>query len=139
MDAEKLRRVRDAYKERKQLAEKIKEFDAMRISPRITAYGGERVQTSPKGDIQPETIAKLDALIAVYRKKLNECVELILEFETALEGLKGRDRRIMRLYYIDGKTWEQVCVEVDVSWVHLHRVRKKIMEKMCGEAQNSTE
>ena len=126
MDAEKLRRVRDAYKERKQLAEKITEFEAMRISPRITAYGGERVQTSPKGDVQPETIAKLDALVAAYSKKLDECVELIMEFENALEGLKGRDRRIMRLYYIDGKTWEQVCVEVGRSWRQLYRDRNRI-------------
>ena len=131
MDAEKLRRVRDAYKERKQLAEKITEFEAMRISPRITAYGGERVQSSPKGDIQPEAIAKLDALIAAYGKKLDECVELILDFEHAIATLRGRDRCIMRMYYIDGMTWEQVCVEVDVSWRQLYRIRARILKELC--------
>ena len=130
MDEEKLCRVKEAYKEWKQLKGKLEEFESMRISPRITAYGGERVQTSPKGDLQPDTIEKVDALIAVYNAKLSKCAELIAEFENAIGRLKGRDRRIMRLYYIDGMTWEKVCVEVDVSWMHLHRLRKKIMAKM---------
>lgn len=130
MTNEKLREVREAYKERKQLKEKIIEFESARTSPRGTVYGVERVQTSPRGDIQADSIATLDKLLERYNAKLIECTELIYEFETALEKLGSRERRLMRMYYIDGMTWEQVCVEMNLSWTNLHRVRRKAIEKI---------
>ena len=130
MDLEKLREVRSAYKERKQLEGKIIEFESMRVSPRGTAYGKERVQTSVKGDIQAENLAKIEGMLERYNELLRKCLVLIEEFETCLELLNSRERRMMRLYYIDGLTWEQVCVEMDLSWMHVSRIRKKIIEKI---------
>ena len=130
MTGEQLREVRAAYKERKQLEEKIVEFEFMRVSPRTAVYGTERVQTSARGDMQPDTIAKLDELIATYNAKLKACVELIAEFESALEVVNSKERRILRMYYIDGMTWEQVCVEANMSWTNLHRMRKKALGKI---------
>lgn len=130
MNSEKLRRVREAYKERNQLKEKIIEFESARTSPRGTVYGVERVQTSPRGDIQPDAIATLDKLLAEYNAKLIECTELIYEFEKALECLGARERRLFRKYFIDGMTWEQVCVDMNISWTNLHRVRRKALEKL---------
>lgn len=132
MNSEKLREVRDAYKERRQLRDKIIEFESMRVSPRGTVYG-ERVQSSPKGDIQPDNIARLDDLLERYNAKLMECVELIDEFEKALDVLTSRERRIMRMYYVDGLTWEKVCVEENLSWTNLHRIRRKALEKFVTE------
>lgn len=132
MNVEKLREVREAYKERRQLKDKIVEFESMRLSPRGTVYG-ERVQTSPKGDVQPDNIARLDDMLEKYNAKLLECVELIAEFEKALECLKSRERRMMRMYYVDGMTWEKVCVEENLSWTNLHRIRRKALEKISAE------
>lgn len=133
MEFKKLCRIRDAYKEREQLKEKIYEFEQMRISPRAAVYGSERVQSSPKGDVQPDNIAKLDKLIAKYNSKLKAVVELVYEFETALEMLDERERRLMRLYYIDCMTWEQVCVEMNLSWTPLHNARRNALAKICPD------
>lgn len=135
MDSKKLRAVREAYKERQQLKEKIVEFENMRVSPRGAVYG-ERVQTSPKGDVQPDNIARLDELLEKYNAALAECVELIYDFEKALECLNSRERRIMRLYYIDGLTWEKICVEENISWTNHHRIKNRAYEKM-GIAQKN--
>lgn len=132
MTQDKLREIRDAYKEREQLREKIAQLETMRLSPRITMYGGERVQSSAKGDIQPDLIARIDEAIAAYNAKLKKCVDLIIAFENSIEKLTSRERRLMRLYYIDGLTWEQVCVKMNYSWMHLHRLRKAILEKIEG-------
>ena len=70
MTAEQLREVRSAYRERKQLSERIAELESMRISPRTAAYGGERVQGTPKGDIQLDNIARMDELLAQYNAAL---------------------------------------------------------------------
>ena len=130
MTQEMLREIRDAYKEREQLREKIAQLESMRLSPRITAYGSERVQSSAKGDVQPELIAKVDEAIAEYNVKLKKCVDLIVTFENSIEKLTSRERRLMRLYYIDGMTWEQVCVEMNLSWTRLHQQRRDAIAKL---------
>lgn len=130
MTQEMLREIRDAYKEREQLREKIAQLESMRLSPRIAAYGSERVQSSAKGDVQPELIAKVDEAIAEYNIKLKKCVDLIVTFENSIEKLTSRERRLMRLYYIDGMTWEQVCVEMHLSWTRLHQHRRDAIAKL---------
>lgn len=130
MEQAKLRTIRDTYKEIDQLREKISRLESMRISPRAAAYGSERVQSSPKGDIQPDNIAAIDALLERYNAKLRACVELVNEFETALETLAPRERRLMRLYYIDCMTWEKVCVEMNLSWTRLHEYRRQAIKQI---------
>lgn len=124
MTFEQLREVRSAYKERAQLADRIAELESMRISPRAAAYGSERVQAAPKGDIQPDSIARMDELLDKYNAALQRCMALTNEFEDALKKLNGRERRIMRLYYIDGYTWEQVSVEMNIGWRWVHRIKR---------------
>lgn len=133
MDLERLGEVREAYKEQKQLEEKIAELECKRISPRSTVYGVERVQTSMKGDTQPEAIAAVDKLIALYNDKLQKCCGLIAEFEAALESLTAQERRLMRHYYIDCMTWEQICVKMDMSWTNVHRIKNSARSKITGE------
>ena len=133
MELEKLGEVREAYKECKQLKERIVELEHKRISPRGAVYGSERVQTSMKGDIQPEGIAEVESLLKLYNEKLKESCNLIQEFENSLEKLSARERRLMRYYYIDCMTWEQICVEMHLSWTNLHRVRKEAQRKITEE------
>ena len=59
--------------------------------------------------------------------------ELIFEFEEALKKLTERERRIMRMYYIDCMTWEQVCVETDISWTNMHRIKGSAIKKITGK------
>ena len=136
MKLERLGEVRGAYRERKQLAGKIMELESMRISPRGAVYGTERVQTSMKGDIQPDSIAAIESLLKVYNVKLQKCCALIEEFEGALERLRDRERVIMRLYYIDGKTWGQICKAENISWTTKERIRKNAIRKILQNAKN---
>ena len=133
MEYEKLGRIRDAYKECKQLREQIYEFEQMRISPRGAVYGSERVQSSARGDIQPDNIARLDKLLNDLNAKLQISVELIAEFEAELEKLSERERCMLRMYYVDCMTWEQVCVEMNMSWTNLHRIRRAAIAEITGE------
>ena len=134
MEFEKLCEVRNAYKEGRQLHGKIMEFEAMRISPRVAVYGAERVQTSPKGgDIQVDNVVKIDELLERYNAQLRICLALTQEFEQCInERLNSRERRIMRRYFIDCLTWEQISVEEGITWRSLHRIRKKAVEKITA-------
>lgn len=132
MDVARLVDVREAYKERDQLQQKIIEFELLRYSPRGTDYGSERVQTSARGDLQTETLIALESLLERYDKKLRECVMLISEFEDALERLNARERRIMRMYFIDCMTWEEISVSEYMSLMQVHRIRRCATVKMEG-------
>ena len=135
MEFEKLGKIRDAYRERDKLKDKIYEFECMRVSPRGANYGKERVQASSKGDIQADNLAKLDDLLDVYNEKLSKVIELIMEFESALNLLTYREQQILRLYYIDRLTWEEVCVEMNLSWTPMHNARRAAIQKICPDFQ----
>ena len=128
MKIEKLREVRSAYQERAELAEKITELESMRLSPRAAAYGAERVKSSPKGDIQPDNLIRMEKLLADYNAALARCTSITSEFEEALKKLNSRQRRLMRLYYIDGYTWERVSVEMNLSWRWVHQIKREALK-----------
>lgn len=133
MNMERLDEVRAAYKEHKELQEKIIECENMRMSPRSAAYGSERVQTSLKGDVQADALARVEMLLQLYNRQLKECAELIYEFETALLKLNSLERQIMRHYYVDCMTWEKVCVAMNLSWSTVHRNKNSALEKILKD------
>ena len=134
MKKERLREIRYIYEEAEELKEKIIQFETMRISPRSAVYGSERVQSSMKGDIQPSTIATLDALLQSYNAKLRACLKITMEFEQALERLSYRERIIIRKHYLDGMTWSDMQNEMNMSERNLKRISSRATKKMTQEA-----
>ena len=130
MKKERLREIRYIYEEAEELKEKIIQFETMRTSPRSAVYGSERVQSSMKGDVQPSTIATLDALLRSYNAKLRACIKITMEFEQAIEQLGERERIIIRKQYLDGKTWSEIQDEMNMSERNLIRISNRAMKKM---------
>lgn len=130
MEREDLYTLRRAMKNIDQLKEQIATLELRRISPRSAAYGSERVQTSVKGDIQLDQIAKIDDLIENYRNELNEILDLQAEFEKKILPLAPFEKRIMRCYYIDGMIWEQVWQVTGYCTRHLTRIHRKILDDL---------
>lgn len=134
MKKERLREIRYVYDEMEELKEKIIQFETMRISPRSAVYGSERVQSSMKGDVQPSTIATLDALLRNYNTKLRACIKITSEFEQALTLLSERERVIIRKHYLDGKTWSEIQDELDMCERNLIRISNRAIKKMTQNA-----
>ena len=134
MKKERLREIRYIYEEAEELKEKIIQFETMRISPRSAVYGSERVQSSMKGDIQPNTIATLDALLRSYNAKLRACIKITMEFEQALEKLSDRERIIIRKHYLDGMTWSDIQDDMNMSERNLIRISNRAVKKMTQGA-----
>lgn len=134
MKKERLREIRYIYEEAEELREKIIQFETMRISPRSAVYGSERVQSSMKGDIQPSTIATLDALLRTYNAKLRACIKITMEFEQAIAALSERERIIIRKHYLDGMTWSDMQDEMNMSERNLKRISGRAMKKLTQES-----
>ena len=130
MERADLYTLRKAMKNIDQLKEQIATLELRRISPRSAAYGSERVQSSAKGDIHADQIAKIDSLIEKYRAELNGILALQAEFEKLLLTLDPFEKRIMRHYYIDGMVWEEIWLKTGRSTRHLLRLHKGILDKL---------
>lgn len=132
MDRDDLYKLRRRLAGFDQLRQTITNFESMRISPRAAAYGGDRVQTSPKGDVQPENIQKIESLLEKYNAEMAEILEQVAAFEKALEALDGNPRDIMRAYFLEGKTWEQICVDQGISYRWLMHIRNDALDALFG-------
>ena len=134
--------MRRNLREVDQIKDAIAKLESMRVSPRAVVYGGAHVQTSPTGDVQPENIQQIDEQLQRYNAKLKAILKPMEEFEEIItEKLTEQERRIMRGYFVFGKTWESICVEESKSWTWVMKLRKDCLVKICEdvEPENRTE
>lgn len=85
-------------------------------------YDGDGAQSTKdphKFDALVELEYKLDERIDALCAVKTEILDTICKLEDS------RERLALQLYYIDMKTWEEVCVEMTYSWKQMMRIRKK--------------
>jgi RNA polymerase sigma factor (sigma-70 family) len=127
---EQLRAYRAIRLERDKLRGLLEEMEATIYSPAIPkldpAPGGGRNGASPV----EIAATKHDELRTRYLQKVAELEDAMAKVEAAIETLDHRDRALVRLYYIQGKTWEEVCVEMSYSWRQIHRIHSEVLKKL---------
>lgn len=88
----------------------------------------------PKGsgtaDDTGRLAAKLADLAYLIAAKLEEAIAVRLQIERAIEGLDGQERVLMRLRYIEGKTWEEIAGKMHYSFRHVIRLHGSILQKL---------
>ena len=135
MTKERLKAYRSIKLERDRLVTMIEELEAQMQSPR-----SQRLDGMPRGGSAPsnpvETLAvKHVELIERYQQKVAELTEAAGEIENAIEILDHRERTLIRLHYIQGLTWEEVCVAMTYSWRQVHRIHSKALEILKNAEQ----
>lgn len=65
-----------------------------------------------------------------YSSKLDELVKAQLSIEHAIETLEPVERELVRLRYIDGLEWHQVCTGINYSWQQTHRIHARVLKKI---------
>lgn len=100
-------------------------------------YGpkGSRLDGMPRsgsGDGGPVERAaiKLTDLREKYMDKAAALIEATEEVEDAIESLDERQRTLMRLYYIQGLSWEDVCGRMSYSWRQIHRIHSAALQAL---------
>lgn len=96
-------------------------------------YDGDGAQTTK----DPH---KFDSLVEL-EDKIDELIDRLYATKTEILGVidKLEDRReflTLKVYYIDMKTWEEVCVELHYSWRQTMYIRKqaiKHVDERLGE------
>jgi RNA polymerase sigma-70 factor (ECF subfamily) len=105
---------------------------ARRICVQELARRQQRKDAIARGDLRVPT-TELDEEPAAQKG-----VESLDEVEKLLKRLSGREREIVRLYYLEARTYEEISTETDVPvntiGTILSRARKKLREKAAKAA-----
>lgn len=131
MTKERLRTYQAIKREAKQLQGQLEELEASMYGPKTQQLTGMPSGASADmGSTLERVVIKHTELVERYRAKLAELTAEQLEIEKAIESLDGTARVLMRHRYIEGLTWEEVCVRLNYSWRQTHRLHRRALEQL---------
>ena len=126
MTKERLRRYRDLKKEKAQIEGILQRMEPGLYGPKIPQLTGMPSGQPNGSPIEGPAIRHVE-LEARYRALLAELDTEILAVEEAIASLPSRLRTLMRHYYIEGMTWEEVCVAISYSWRQTHNLHAEAL------------
>lgn len=129
MTKDELLQYKGTEKEINQLKERIEMLKEKKTSIKsqiITdmPLGGEGVDTTT-------LMIMIENAVEELIKKEENLLDIMLEIEECIDELDDpTERFILRARYIEGKTFEQIAVDIDRSWRHTIRKHGEILEKI---------
>ena len=79
------------------------------------------------GDKMATTIALIIDTQDLLLDKVAQAMAKRREVESAIEKLPEREKVLIRQRYIEGKAWEQICVNMSYSFQRLHQLHSKAL------------
>ena len=113
-----------------------KQIDCL-ADPKGTNWDG-MPRGSGGGDVMAGIVDKRDALRRKYEAKLADLTDAQTEIENLIDGLEPKARRLMRCRYIDGLSWEKVCVAINYAWAQTHRLHSDILDQLLDKTKGGT-
>lgn len=133
MTKERLKAYKDIKKERDDLKQRVQKLNAQLYKMRAQRLDGMPRGGSGENYVTEELIDTKAKLLEMLTEKLVELDTECIAVESAIKKLKPRERLLVRLHYFDGRTWEQVCVDMTYSWSQVHRIHAKALKKLKEE------
>jgi RNA polymerase sigma factor (sigma-70 family) len=131
MTKAQLRAYKDLRQERDYLAQMIEDIEAVMYGPRAVRMDGmPRGGSGSTGGPTAELATRHLDLVQQYTEKVTLLTERLAEIEQAIEVLEPRERTLIRLHYIEGMVWEEVCIKMSYSWRQVHRIHAKALEQL---------
>ena len=134
MTKEELRAYRQKKLEADQIEEMIKRLEMEMYSPRTAKLDKIPGASHDAGSPTERLALRHIELVDRYREKLAELRAGQLRIEEAIETLDGTERMLMRCRYLNGMTWEEVAVAINYSWMQMHRIHARALEKLQEKA-----
>lgn len=128
---QELHRYRDLEAERKQLAMELEKIEDLMDGPKGTNWDG-MPRASGVSDPVLGVVSQHMALQERYHKKVAELAAAQASIEDRIERLEPRARKLMRHRYIEGLSWEEVCVAMCYSWRQTHNIHSAALGAMLA-------
>ena len=130
MNKDDLKEYTSIKKELEQIQFKLKELEERKTSIKSMIISDMNVQTSHNNNSIEDLLIKIEECIEEYNKKEIKLYNKQLEIENCINSLEPTERIIARSRYIEGKTFEQIAVDLNYSWRHTIRIHGKILQKI---------
>lgn len=132
MTKEELRSYRALTKERKQLETLLEEIESPLYSAKVQRLTGMPLASGSgeSGSAQERLADRTMELRARYAENIAELAERQLAIERAIDALPSTMRHLLRSRYIEGMTWEEVCVCIGYGWRQTHRIHAEALQKL---------
>lgn len=131
MTRELLKSYRDLKLERDQLEILIGNLEQTLYAPRSPNLSG--MPRSGSGSQTENAVIRHADLMNQYKRKTDELAKVIRTIEKAIDCLQSKERTLMRLYYVEGMTWEEVGTVMHYSWSQLHRIHARALEMLKNQ------
>lgn len=130
MTKEELKEYIETKREIKIIEEKIEFLESKKTSIKSMIID-DMPKPEPEQDRLGGLLGEIEELIDIYNKKQDKLFKQQMKIEKCIDKLEDSiDRNILRLKYIDGYTWERICVMLNYSWNGIHKKHRKILEKI---------
>ena len=121
-----LNSYRAAVREEKILLEEIQKLRTDKMFPSVVNDG--MPHGSEGGDLSGYA-ARLDGMIQDLQQQCLDKVQRYGEIQQRIKCVEDdTERELLMLRYLQGKTWEQVAVEMGCVWRHVHRIHAKALK-----------
>lgn len=125
---EYLRSYQKAVRREQEILEEIQQLRMDKMFPSVVNDG------MPKGSKQSdlsEYIAKADELIQKLKNERFKKIKLMDDILYSISVLEDDDEKsVLRLRYIKGVRWEDICVAIDYSWKQTHRIHSRALKNL---------
>lgn len=125
----RLHQYRDLEAERLQIAQELERVEGVMAAPKGAGLDG-MPRSSGVGDPVLGVVAQHLDLLERYRLQLAKLAAAQAALEDMIEGLGPMTRKLMRHRYIEGMSWEEVCVAVGYSWRQTHNIHAKALDAL---------
>ena len=129
MTKERLRNYATLKEEREQLRRQLDELEATLYYPKIQRLNGMPAAPSHENTLEL-MVARHVELQERYEAKIAEMTAEMLAIEEAIEVLDPTARMLLRYRYLDGLKWEEVCVQMNYSWMQTHRIHAAALNQL---------
>lgn len=137
--------------EREQLKKRLKRYRANRaeicqikkeiawIEENLDGLHAANLDGTPRGsgvsDPTYQAYARQEALKARYIDQLARLSDEQAAIEDMIAALEPTERKLMRCYYMEGLTWEEVCVAISYGWTRTHELHGHALDKLLARKQ----
>lgn len=117
-----------AKQQEERILEEIQMLRADKMFPSVVNGG------MPKSNNQKDLsgyAAKLDGLIQSLKAERLKKIQKLSHIEKSIRELKNEDEQtILRMRYINGMKWEEVCVAINYEWAQMHRIHSRALKEI---------
>lgn len=112
----------------KKLEDRLVELETRATKTNVT------LSNMPKGLAYSYGLTDIVIEIVEIKRQINSQLTKsygqILRIENAIERLPEKEKYLIRARYIECKHWEQIAVDMNYSWQHIHRLHSEALTRL---------